>query len=65
MVGRVAYLGPCTLPDLDLTSSMSERKKRCQAGATVPPTPEAKRSTAYTRHSLEILALRIEAIGTC
>ena len=36
IVGRVTYQGHCNLPDINLTSSMSERKKS-QAGAIVPP----------------------------
>ena len=45
-LGRVTYLGPCTLPDLDLTSSMSEAKKN-QAGADIPPTPEQEEDHAH------------------
>ena len=44
---RVTYLGPCTLPDLDLTSSMSERKKS-QAGASIPPTPKGEEDHAHS-----------------
>ena len=47
ILGRVTYLGPCTLPDLDLTSSMSERKKS-QAGASIPLTPEEKEDHAHS-----------------
>ena len=39
ILGRVTYLGPCTLPDLNLSSSMSGRKKS-RAGASIPPTPK-------------------------
>ena len=47
VVGNVTYKEPGTLPDLDLTSSMSDRKKS-QAGATVPPTPEWEEDNAHT-----------------
>ena len=43
----VSWGGSCTLPDLDLTSSMSERKKS-QAGASVPPTPGGEKDHAHS-----------------
>ena len=47
ILGRVTYLEPCTLPDMDLTSSMSERKKS-QAMASIPPTPEGEEDHAHS-----------------
>ena len=44
---------------------LCRRGRRARQGPLFHRPPEAKRSTAYPRHSLEILPLRIEAIGTC
>ena len=45
ILGRVTYLGFCTLPDLDLTSSLCRRGRRARLGPVFHRPPKGRRTT--------------------